>query len=176
MKHFAKYESPIGTLLLESDDEFITKIELVDDKNLSQDIEDESSNFVFCKVQLWLDTYFKNKQVLAYPKIKFIGTNFQKLVWKSLQELATFGQTISYKDLANSIIITTKQAKMSCQAIGNAVAKNPLLIIVPCHRVVGSNKTLTGFSCGIDAKIYLLEHENKTLNKSNTNKLKWKVN
>ena len=126
-------------------------------------------------VRKWWWTYFKNKQVLAYPKIKFIGTNFQKLVWKSLQELATFGQTISYKDLANSIIITTKQAKMSCQAIGNAVGKNPLLIIVPCHRVIGANKTLTGFSCGIDAKVKLLEHENILSDKSNCDKTKWKV-
>jgi methylated-DNA--[protein]-cysteine S-methyltransferase len=64
---------------------------------------------------------------------------------------------------------------MSCQAIGNAVGKNPLLIIVPCHRVIGANKTLTGFSCGIDAKVKLLEHENILSDKNNCDKTKWKV-
>lgn len=175
MKHFAKYDCLIGTLLIESDDEFITKIELVKDIKTLENISFEQTNLVFDDIKLWLDAYFSNKQIFVNPKIKFIGTKFQKLVWEGLQKLTKFGHTITYKDLANYVVSKTKQNKMSCQAIGNAVGKNPLLIIVPCHRVIGANQTLTGFSCGIDAKIKLLEHENILLDRSNNNKLKWKI-
>ena len=175
MKHFAKYDCLIGTLLIESDDEFITKIDLIKDIKLLEKIDFEQNSLVFSDIKLWLDAYFANKQILVDPKIKFIGTKFQKLVWEGLQKLAKFGQTITYKDLANYVISKNKQSKMSCQAIGNAVGKNPLLIIVPCHRVIGANKTLTGFSCGIDAKVKLLEHENILSDKNNCDKTKWKV-
>ena len=114
MKHFAKYDCLIGTLLIESDDEFITKIDLIKDIKLLEKIDFEQNSLVFSDIKLWLDAYFANKQILVDPKIKFIGTKFQKLVWEGLQKLAKFGQTITYKDLANYVISKNKQSKMSC--------------------------------------------------------------
>ncbi|WP_412031561.1 methylated-DNA--[protein]-cysteine S-methyltransferase [Metamycoplasma buccale] len=173
MKEYMKYFSPIGTLLIESENEFITRIDLINNENIEKNSIKEKPYFI--EIKTWLDNYFSGKINENIPKLKLYGTKFQISVWNALKELATFGKIITYKDLANYIAKENNKEKMSCRAIGNAVGKNPLLIIIPCHRVIGSNGTLTGFSCGIDAKIKLLTHENITLIKNKKDKKYWKV-
>lgn len=106
----------------------------------------------------WLDDYFKCKK----PDINDLnlapaGTDFRLKVWEILCEIP-YGKTITYGEIAKRI---SKDKKMSAQAVGGAVAHNPISIIIPCHRVVGANGNLTGYAGGIDRKRFLLNHENK---------------
>lgn len=106
----------------------------------------------------WLDDYFKGKK----PDINDLnlepsGTDFRLKVWEILCEIP-YGKTITYGEIAKRI---SKDKKMSAQAVGGAVARNPISIIIPCHRVVGANGKLTGYAGGIDRKRFLLNHENK---------------
>jgi methylated-DNA-[protein]-cysteine S-methyltransferase len=87
------------------------------------------------------------------------GTNFRCEVWKILCEIP-YGKTTSYADIALKIAKNRGIEKMSSQAVGGAVGHNPISIIIPCHRVIGSNGKLTGYAAGLDKKIFLLKHEN----------------
>lgn len=86
------------------------------------------------------------------------GSDFQNLVWKILCKIP-YGQVVTYKDIANEIAAKRGLKRMSAQAVGGAVGRNPISIIVPCHRVVGSNGNLTGYDGGLEYKIWLLERE-----------------
>ena len=86
------------------------------------------------------------------------GTDFQKRVWQRLLEIP-YGQTVSYGQLAREIGQALGKEKMSAQAVGQAVGRNPISILIPCHRVVGVKGQLTGYAGGLDKKIWLLRHE-----------------
>ena len=154
MNYISHYNSPIGDILLASDGHNLTGLWFVDQKyfakNLNEDAK-ENSLEVFDLTKRWLDSYFEgNKPDFDIP-IKFIGSDFQVAVWQSLLKIP-YGKFVTYGDLAR--ILNT-----SPRAVGTAVGKNPISIIVPCHRVVGKNKTLTGYAGGIDKKEYLLKLE-----------------
>ena len=154
MNYISHYNSPIGDILLASDGHNLTGLWFVDQKyfakNLNEDAK-ENSLEVFDLTKRWLDSYFEgNKPDFDIP-IKFIGSDFQVAVWQSLLKIP-YGKFVTYGDLAK--ILNT-----SPRAVGTAVGKNPISIIVPCHRVVGKNKTLTGYAGGIDKKEYLLKLE-----------------
>lgn len=105
-----------------------------------------------------LDEYFQGKRTIFSLPFKLIGTPFQLAVWKELQNIP-YGQTTSYKEIAQKI-----NKPKACRAVGMANNKNPLPIIIPCHRVIGSNGKLIGYAGGLNLKNYLLE-----LEKSHTN-------
>lgn len=109
--------------------------------------------------QKWLDRYFAGKRPdIAELPLAPIGSDFRQKVWSILCEIP-YGEVITYGDIAKKMAVKMKRETMSSQAIGGAVGHNPISIIIPCHRVVGSNGSLTGYAGGIKTKIKLLELE-----------------
>ena len=106
----------------------------------------------------WLDIYFSGKEPDFRLPLHFIGTDFQKEVWDILYSIP-YGKTMTYGSIANILAKRKGLKRMSAQAVGGAVSRNEISIIVPCHRVIGSNGSLTGYAGGIDKKIELLKLE-----------------
>ena len=114
---------------------------------------------IFEKVKEWLDIYFSGKEPDFTVPLHFTGTDFQNEVWEILCTIP-YGQTISYGEIAKQIAAKKGLPRMSAQAVGGAVGHNEISIIVPCHRVVGTNGSLTGYASGIEKKVELLKLEN----------------
>ena len=112
----------------------------------------------------WLDLYFSGEEPNFTPKLKLEGTEFRREVWKILLEIP-YGETLSYKGIAEKLIASGKYERMSSQAVGGAVGHNPISIIIPCHRVVGTSGSLTGYAGGLHRKVRLLELEGIDVNK-----------
>ncbi len=142
------FDSVIGRIVVEDDGSFITRV-YVD--NAFIDSGDNSRFFITAKTQL--EEYFCGKRREFDIPLKLNGTEFQKTVWNALLTVP-YGKTASYKDIA-AMIGKPKAAR----AVGGANNKNPIIIIVPCHRVVGANGSLTGYEYGTDIKKYLLDLE-----------------
>lgn len=146
---YGYYNSPIGLLQITASLEAVTSVVFVEEEAMitkdSQIIKDTISQ---------LDEYFKGTRKVFHVKCDMNGTDFQKKVWDELLKIPC-GHTLSYKELA--IIIGNEKAT---RAVGNANGRNPISIIIPCHRVIGSNKSLTGYAGGISRKQWLLSHEN----------------
>jgi methylated-DNA-[protein]-cysteine S-methyltransferase len=149
-KFYGYYKSPIGLLEIICSKESLLSVEFVEKK-----ISEVRSNSLVDAVLKQLDQYFKGVRKEFDLPLALRGTPFQNCVWNELQKIP-FGQTISYKELA--LIIGNEKAT---RAVGNANGKNLISIIVPCHRIIGSNKSLTGYAGGLDRKRWLLEHEHK---------------
>lgn len=159
MNHFYSiYDSPVGQLLLTSDGQHLTGL-----SRLSQQVAHPvalKSLPILTLIKVWLDDYFQgNKPSIANLPLVLQGTPFQQRVWQILQQIP-YGKLITYGEIAEQIRSQTGQAHLSAQAVGGAVGRNPIAIIVPCHRVVGANGNLTGYAGGLDMKIKLLEIEN----------------
>jgi len=153
MELTAIYDSPLGPITLASDGNAVTglrfgAIEGIDTIDAIDSIE------TFRRTRCWLDLYFSSQRPDFLPPLKPCGTAFQQRVWQALMEIS-YGETISYSELASRI------GCRSAQAVGQAVSKNPIAIIVPCHRVVGSDGSLTGYAYGIEKKEYLLHLESR---------------
>ena len=120
----------------------------------------ENNNFeIFNKTKKWLDRYFRGENPkISELSLSPIGNEFRQRVWQILCEIP-YGKVITYGDIAKIIAKERRKQRMSAQAVGGAVGHNPISIIIPCHRVVGSNGSLTGYAGGINTKIKLLEHE-----------------
>lgn len=146
------YNSPIGVLEIVESDGFIVEINFVQEANC---LEDSSSEEIKkCKKEL--EEYFEGKRTDFTVKINFAkGTDFQKSVWNALKKIP-YGKTVSYKDIAEEI-----GNPKGFRAVGGANNKNPIAIIVPCHRVIGKNGSLTGYADGLSKKEYLLDIERK---------------
>jgi methylated-DNA-[protein]-cysteine S-methyltransferase len=114
---------------------------------------------VFKETRRWLDIYFSGKGPHFLPSINLYTTDFRKSILKMLMTIP-FGQTVTYGQIARCIAQKRGIPSMAAQAVGNAVAHNPIAIIIPCHRVVGTHNSLTGYAAGIDKKIELLKLEN----------------
>lgn len=112
----------------------------------------------------WLDLYFSGEEPNFTPKLKLEGTEFRRDVWKILLDIP-YGETLTYKEIANKLMASGKYERMSAQAVGGAVGHNPLSIIIPCHRVVGTSGSLTGYAGGLARKVRLLELEGVDVNK-----------
>ncbi len=158
MNHTAHYDSPLGGITLASDGRTLTGLWIDGQKHYGSTIDtltEERANLpVFDYVRRWLDIYFSGHEPDFLPPLSLKGTPFQQRVWKELLTIP-YGQTITYGELARRI------GCRSAQAIGGAVGRNPISIIVPCHRVVGTNGSLTGYAGGLDRKRALLELEQK---------------
>lgn len=155
---YSVYDSPVGQLLLTCDGEHLTGLSRLTQANGSLI---ESKNLVVLSlVKTWLDDYFKgNKPSVANLPLVLQGSCFQQRVWQILQQIP-YGKLMTYGEIAQQIMCQTGQAHLSAQAVGGAVGRNPISIIVPCHRVIGVNGNLTGYTGGLDMKIKLLEIEN----------------
>lgn len=120
---------------------------------------------LFNRTKDWLDQYFSgDKPKISKLPLEPIGSEFRQGVWQILREIP-YGGVITYGDIATIMAAKCGRKTMSAQAVGGAVGHNPISIIIPCHRVVGTNGSLTGFSGGIKTKIQLLEHEGVDLSK-----------
>lgn len=162
MKYISYYNSPLGSIFLASDGKFLTGLWFVNQKYYAKNLDNaalEKNLEIFDLTKKWLDLYFKGLNPDFNIPVKFNGTDFQKRVWFSLLNIP-YGDTTTYGKLA-SILHT------SARAIGTAVGKNPISIIVPCHRVVGKNNALTGYAGGIDKKEYLLKLESTNITNNN---------
>jgi methylated-DNA-[protein]-cysteine S-methyltransferase len=152
---FTRYASPIGDLLLTSDGESLTGLYMGDPAHWpgpQEDwVSDEGETFRCVREQL--DAYFAGERTDFDLPLKMSGTPFQNNVWQGLRTIP-FGETISYAELAKRI----GRAGAS-RAVGAANGRNPISIIVPCHRVIGADGSLTGYGGGIENKRWLLEHE-----------------
>ncbi len=153
-KYYGYYNSPIGILEIITSENAILSVEFVDEEKESEkDIE------ILREAIKQIDEYFKGIRKEFNIKCEMEGTEFQKSAWKALMEIP-YGETRSYKEQA--IQIGNEKAT---RAVGNANSKNLISIIIPCHRVIGSNKSLTGYGGGLNRKQWLLEHEKGILRK-----------
>lgn len=158
MLYKREYLSPVGMLIISSTETNIVEISFAD--RSSHETYDQNENISpLTKAIAWLDNYFQGENP-CITSIPFLtsGTVFQKKIWDRLCRIP-YGTTVTYGEIANEIAKENGILKMSAQAVGQAVRKNPIGIIIPCHRVIGSNGKLTGFSGGIDKKKLLLEFE-----------------
>lgn len=152
--NFTHHDSPIGRLLLVSDDRGLRQIGFPSGKNTPEPSESWRANdAAFEQVHAQLDAYFDGKLTQFNLKLAPCGTDFQQTVWDALQKIS-YGTTCSYQDIAT--VIGNPSAS---RAVGSANGKNPIPIVIPCHRVIGSNGTLTGFGGGLLTKQWLLAHE-----------------
>ena len=162
MQYTTFYESPIGRMLLAADDTGLTGLWFEGQKYFARCLDRETEEKelpVFAEAKRWLDIYFSGKEPDFTPPLHFIGTDFQKEVWEILCAIP-YGQTMTYGAIADRLAKKRGLSRMSAQAVGGAVGHNNLSIIVPCHRVVGSDGSLTGYAGGIERKTFLLNLEN----------------
>ena len=154
-------QTPLGEIRLRSDGKSLTGlwfIGQVNDAKFNSDIEIKDDLPVFGQVESWLESYFSGKQASITIPLQPKGTIFQERVWKILQEIS-YGETMTYGEIAQRIAKEKGVATYSAQAVGQAVGKNPISILIPCHRVLGKNGALTGYAGGVHRKEQLLHLE-----------------
>ena len=152
------YESPLGKMKMYSDGYVLTGLVFEGQKYAVCDEAASSQDGLFIPVRKWLDIYFSGGVPDFIPPIALSGTPFRMEVWKLLLEIP-YGSTVTYGMLAEKVASATGMERMSAQAVGGAVGHNPISIIVPCHRVVGADGSLTGYAGGLWRKEKLLEIE-----------------
>lgn len=163
------YNSPIGNLTLASDGDNLVGLWLEGQKYFCDTINEtmhENNNLkIFYNTKIWLDKYFAGKRPDIFElDLSPYGTDFRQTVWKILCEIP-YGEVTTYGRIAAEIAQQKGLKSMSAQAVGGAVGHNPISIIIPCHRVVGTNGNLTGYAGGINTKIKLLELEKVDITK-----------
>ena len=166
MKYRCRYKTPEGfsDLVMESDGEYLTALLFEgskDTEKLAGEYGEEKLP-VFFETARWLDVYFSGKDPGFTPPLKTNGTPFRQQVWEILLTIP-YGQTVSYGRIAEMLSAQRSGRRTSARAVGGAVGHNPIQIIVPCHRVVGTNGSMTGYAGGIDRKIRLLALEKVSL-------------
>lgn len=161
MHYINHYHSPLGTILLAADDTGLTGLWFEGQKYFAQglDKETEEKEFsVFQTARRWLDVYFSGQAPDFQVPLHFQGTAFQKEVWKILLSIP-YGGTTTYGAIAKQLAAKRGLPHLSAQAVGSAVGHNKISIIVPCHRVIGADGSLTGYAGGIWRKEKLLALE-----------------
>lgn len=162
MTYSLRYKTPVGfdDIVLYSDGEYLTGLIFDNDKT---DFNYKKLD-VFDETIKWLDIYFSGNNPNFTPKYKIKLTDFEQQVTDIMNKIP-FGKTITYGQIAEIIAKKKGIEKMSSQAVGNAVGKNPICIIIPCHRVMGKNNNLTGYGGGLKNKIGLLQIEGNDISK-----------
>lgn len=148
MKYSYSYQTPVGQITVSATQDAVTAIQF--GENLEGSIRETE---LIKKTFQQLDEYFKRSRTVFDIPLLFEGTEFQKKVWSALQQIP-YGRTVSYKELA--IVVGNEKA---CRAVGMANNRNKIAIIVPCHRVIGSNGKLVGYAAGLEVKNFLLNLE-----------------
>ena len=153
MIYHSYFQSPVGLLHLESDGSSLTGLHFTAAATYAA-----AELPVFADTAAWLDAYFRGQPFEPHIPICLDGTPFQKQVWQILRSIP-YGEVRTYGDIAREMTIRTGKPKMSAQAVGQAVGRNPVGILIPCHRVVGAGNRLTGYAGGLDKKVWLLRQE-----------------
>ncbi|KOO15185.1 cysteine methyltransferase [Vibrio xuii] len=155
-KFYTTYTSPLGVMTLQANDDGMLgawfETQTTQPENLGEYVEDHQ---ILNSVITQLDEYFSGQRKVFNIPLAANGTEFQKKVWQALTTIP-YGQTWSYQDLANAI-----DNPKAVRAVGLANGKNPVSIVVPCHRVIGKNGKLTGYAGGVERKAQLLELEKR---------------
>jgi methylated-DNA-[protein]-cysteine S-methyltransferase len=155
------YISQLGSITLASDGKSLTGLWFDEQKHFFHNLMSESTEAelpIFTQAVKWLDTYFGGAVPDFTPPIRIQTTPFRNAVYDILLTIP-YGQTMTYGEIANIIAKQKGIERMSAQAVGGAVGHNPISIIIPCHRVVGTDGSLTGYAGGLDRKIELLKLE-----------------
>ena len=161
MAYVQHYDSSLGGILLAADESGITGLWFDGQKYFARDLPAErveQNTPALAEAKRWLDIYFTGREPDFTPPLHPIGSGFRQAVWNILLQIP-YGQTTTYGEIARQLAAKQGLARMSAQAIGGAVGHNEISIIIPCHRVVGTNGSLTGYAGGIDRKVKLLELE-----------------
>lgn len=161
MTYTSTYASPLGSILLASDEIGLCGLWFDGQKYYARSLpekREETETPAIATAKSWLDQYFSGKKPGFMPPLHLIGTDFQKEVWELLMKIP-YGKTATYNDIAMVIAKKRGIEKMSARAVGSAVGQNRISVILPCHRVIGANGSLTGYAGGIERKIRLLEIE-----------------
>ncbi len=167
MQYINHYDSPLGTILLAADDEGLTGLWFDKQKYYARNLcskPQEKDLPVFTQTKKWLDTYFSAKNPGFTPTLHLTGTDFQMEVWDILRRIK-YGETKTYGFVANVLAKKKCVTRVSAQAVGNAISHNPVSIIVPCHRVIGADGSLTSYAGGLDRKAALLKLEGIDINR-----------
>ena len=152
--YLSRMESPLGQLILQGDGQFLTGLYLPEHKGWSGPVDSsQECDAVFAVVRSQLAEYFAGERQQFDVSMRLEGTPFQQRVWQELLRIP-FGKTITYAELARRVGQPT-----ASRAVGNANGRNPISIIVPCHRVVGASGKLAGYAGGVDKKSWLLQWE-----------------
>ena len=153
-----RYRSPLGSIILAGDGESLTCLWFGGQKCFPRRIISESTEAelpVFTQTVKWLDIYFSGNAPDFTPPLNPQTTPFRRAVYEILLTIP-FGQTVTYGGIADLIAEQKGIARMSAQAVGGAVGHNPIAVIIPCHRVLGADGSLTGYAGGLDRKAALL--------------------
>lgn len=155
MTYTYNYSSPLGEILLAANDNSLTGLWFYGAKYFAAELEDERTEKltpVLRQTLRWLDIYFSGSEPDFMPPLELHGSDFRRRVWAELEKIP-YGETVTYGEIAKKLGVK------SAQAVGGAVGHNPVSIIVPCHRVLGADGSLTGYAGGTDKKARLLELE-----------------
>ena len=168
MIYVSKYSSPLGKITLASEEDALVGLWFDGQKHFGSTLTSDYKEIytpVLEEASFWLNIYFSGKVPDFLPKLKYGRSDFQKIVCDCMLEIP-YGKTTTYGEIALSVAKSLGLEKMSAQAVGGAVGRNPISIIIPCHRVVGARGKLTGYAGGIDKKLKLLELEKTNLGKA----------
>lgn len=165
MEYRFHLESPLGGITLASDGEALTGLWFDGQKFFAEGLARGAVLRplpVFAETARWLQLYFQGREPDFTPPLRLIGTPFQLAVWELLRQIP-YGSTVSYGHLARRIAERRGLPRFSAQAVGGAVGRNPISLIVPCHRVLGADGSLTGYAGGLEKKAALLRLEGVAL-------------
>ena len=161
MTFLQHYNSPLGGILLAADEIGLTGLWFDGQKYFARDLPAEhveQNTPVLSEAKRWLDIYFTGREPDFTPPLHPIGSVFRQAVWEILLQIP-YGQTTTYGEIARQLAAKLGLPRMSAQAVGGAVGHNEVSIIIPCHRVVGTSGSLTGYAGGVDKKAALLKLE-----------------
>ena len=161
MTFIQHYDSPLGGILLAADEIGLAGLWFDGQKYFASDLPAErveQDTPALSEAKRWLDIYFTGREPDFTPPLHPIGSAFRRDVWEMLLQIP-YGQTITYGGIARQLAAKRGLPRLSAQAVGGAVGHNEISVIIPCHRVVGTNGSLTGYAGGIDKKVKLLELE-----------------
>ena len=165
MDYTYHYSSPIGGITMASNDESLTGLWFDGQKYFASTLSQrhmEKQLPVFDRTCEWLDLYFSGKSPDFMPPVFMYVSNFKRDVYEILMTIP-FGETMTYKEVADLIAKKHRIISMSAQAVGGAIAHNPISLVIPCHRVIGTNGKLTGYAGGLDKKEWLLDMEKHSI-------------
>lgn len=168
MVYVQKYASPLGGILLAADEIGLTGLWFEGGRHFAERLpatREERETPSLAAAARWLDVYFAGKAPAFTPPLHPVGSAFRMAVWKLLLAIP-YGQTVSYGEIARRLAARSGRAKTSARAVGGAVGRNGISLVIPCHRVVGANGSLTGYAGGIERKATLLKLERVGMNLS----------
>lgn len=156
-----RYDSPLGGILLAADESGLTGLWFGGGKHFAEGLPAahiRRETPILAAAKGWLDIYFTGREPDFRPPLHPTGSPFQQAVWALLLQIP-YGQTVTYGQLAARLAAERGLARMSAQAVGGAVGRNRISLIIPCHRVIGADGSLTGYAGGLDRKAKLLAWE-----------------